>query len=155
MQSAGSTNLLYKSNASFLCVLGSARPQLLQVVKIWGRINHAFYFFLRLSHVRSYRTQEFCGIALCSFRAKMATCAHLASPPNQSHAPKLKHLNPYNHQSKPKESADFENWESTFVRAFFSHSVAFQTSHRRTSALDVSWRLPSCQSTHMSKNQNS
>ena len=86
--------------------------------------------------MRSYNTQGFCKIAFCSFRAKMATCAHLASPPNQSHAPKLKHPNPYNHQSKPKESADFENWESTFVRAFFFHSVAFQTSHRRTSALD-------------------
>ena len=97
----------------------SERPQLLQVVKIWGRINHAFYFFLRLSHVRSYRTQEFCGIALCSFRAKMATCAHLASPPNQSHAPKLKHLNPYNHQSKPKESADVENSEISLFERFF------------------------------------
>ena len=86
--------------------------------------------------MRSYNTQGFCKIAFCSFRAKMATCAHLASPPNQSHAPKLKHPNPYNHQSKPKESADFENWEITFVRALLSHSVAFQTSHRRTSALD-------------------
>ena len=63
------------------CVFWRVRgPSSFKLPRSGERTNYACKFFLRFPHVRSYRTQEFCGIAFCSFRAKMATCAHLASP---------------------------------------------------------------------------